>query len=212
MDLINEWITNIILFILLAIIIDLLLPNSSMQKYVKMVVGLLLIVIILTPLFRIFSTDVETLLQSINLKSSNGQDQNLENLIEMKKNEIQASQHAYILEQMAVQMKSDVNEELVQKYGLNVKHISLNIPDEKITEDVLKGDISSIEVVLSEEVEKTETVTKVETVSIDTSKPIQKDENQVEAEVVKFLASKWEIDPEKVVVVMEGGNSGANER
>ncbi len=40
MDFLKEWVTNIILFILLATVIDMLLPNSSMQKYTKMVTGL----------------------------------------------------------------------------------------------------------------------------------------------------------------------------
>ena len=37
MEFLTEWLTNIILFILMAIVIDMLLPNSSMQKYAKMV-------------------------------------------------------------------------------------------------------------------------------------------------------------------------------
>ena len=42
MEFIKEWVTNIILFILLATVIDMLLPNSKFQKYTKMVTGLLL--------------------------------------------------------------------------------------------------------------------------------------------------------------------------
>lgn len=207
MGFLNGWITNIILFILLAIIIDLLLPNSSMQKYVKLVVGLLLIVIVITPLFQIFSTDIDDVLQSINLKSGI-QEKNIENSIEMKKKEIQASQRAYILEQMAVQMKSDVNEELVQKYGLTVQHISLTIPNEKVNENISSAkDISSIEVVLSKKDKKDVAVSAVKTITIDTSKPIQKkSENHVDKAVVNYLASKWEIDPKKLTVVTDGGS------
>lgn len=54
MSFLTEWITSIILFILFAIVIDLLLPNSSMQKYAKMVVSLLLIVVMLNPIFAFF--------------------------------------------------------------------------------------------------------------------------------------------------------------
>ncbi|WP_316252479.1 stage III sporulation protein AF [Bacillus aquiflavi] len=95
MDVIKEWVTNIILFILIATIIDMLLPNSALRKYTKMVTGLLLIAVILTPVFNIFSNDFEKTLASISkidLNKGNG----MENLIEMKKKEIQASQHAYI--------------------------------------------------------------------------------------------------------------------
>ena len=44
----------------------------------------------------------------------------MKNLIELKKKEIQASQHAYILEEMAVQLKKDVKEELMEQYGLEI--------------------------------------------------------------------------------------------
>ena len=42
MEFIKEWVTNIILFILFATVIDMVLPNSKFQKYTKMVTGLLL--------------------------------------------------------------------------------------------------------------------------------------------------------------------------
>ncbi|MCY8129840.1 stage III sporulation protein AF, partial [Bacillus spizizenii] len=40
MSFLTEWLTTIVLFILFAIVIDMLLPSSSMQKYAKMVVSL----------------------------------------------------------------------------------------------------------------------------------------------------------------------------
>lgn len=79
-----EWVTNIILFILLATVIDMLLPNSSMQKYTKMVTGLLLIAIILTPIFKLISKDFESTLASISFLETPGE-KNMENSIELKK-------------------------------------------------------------------------------------------------------------------------------
>lgn len=35
MSFLTEWLTTIVLFILFAIVIDMLLPSSSMQKYAK---------------------------------------------------------------------------------------------------------------------------------------------------------------------------------
>src|SRR3954470_20100477 len=102
MDFLIEWVTNIILFILLATVIDMLLPNSSMQKYTKMVTGLLLIAIILTPIFKLISRDFETTLGSIPSLQTPGE-KNMKNLIDSKKKEIQDSQHAYILKTMRVQ-------------------------------------------------------------------------------------------------------------
>lgn len=84
MDFIKEWVTNIILFVLLATVIDMLLPSSKLQKYTKMVTGLLLIAIILTPILRIISSDFEEALVSVPVFEASGE-KNMENLIEMKK-------------------------------------------------------------------------------------------------------------------------------
>ncbi len=81
MGLLTEWISHIITFILLAVVIELILPNGSFQKYVKMVVGLLFIFILFSPLLRLFHGDVNTWFASIQQQ----QNATLENDIEKKK-------------------------------------------------------------------------------------------------------------------------------
>ena len=120
MSFLTEWITNIIVFVLLATVIDMLLPSSNMQKYAKIVTGLLLITIILTPLLKLLTSDFDKVMNSIDINSSY-QNNSVENLIEMKKKEIQASQRAYILEQMAVQMKQQAEKEMINEYGKSFK-------------------------------------------------------------------------------------------
>ncbi|WP_453995091.1 stage III sporulation protein AF [Bacillus nitroreducens] len=210
MSLITEWVTNIILFILLATIVDMLLPNSSMRKYVKMVTGLLLIMIIITPLFSLFKSDLDQVLLNMNLKPVQSEE-NLENLIDLKKKEIQASQRAYILETMAVQLESEVEEELVQNdYDLTVQEVNVFLSsavDQK--ETVSLDDIQSIEVVLVKETAEPDGVPVVKPVEIDTSKQIEPVSNRVDQTNVKALtkslSTRWEIDPEQIVVTVEGG-------
>ena len=59
MSFVITWLTNIILLILLATILELLLPKNALQKYVKMVVGLLLLIVLLQPVFTIFTEDFD---------------------------------------------------------------------------------------------------------------------------------------------------------
>lgn len=59
MDVIIQWVTQIILFVILAAIIDLLIPVDAMKKYVKLAVGLILILILLKPVFYLFDADIE---------------------------------------------------------------------------------------------------------------------------------------------------------
>jgi stage III sporulation protein AF len=204
MQFLTEWITNIILFVLLATIIEMMIPNSSMQKYVKMVTGLLLIVIILTPLLNLFKKDFEQLFSSLALTPIL-QEKNIENVIEMKKKEIQASQRAYILEQMAVQLKNEVEEELMQQYGFQVESVHVSINDEYKNEFSAE-DIDSIEVILSKKENSSNSIPAVKPISIDTSKPInhhQGRETNTSKEINRFLANKWGIDGGKIAVIVE---------
>jgi stage III sporulation protein AF len=204
MQFLTEWITNIILFVLLATIIEMLIPNSSMQKYVKMVTGLLLIVIILTPLLNLFKKDFDQLFSSLALTPIL-QEKNIENVIEMKKKEIQASQRAYILEQMAVQLKNEVEEELMQQYGFQVESVHVSINDEYKNEFNAE-DIDSIEVILSKKENSSNSIPAVKPISIDTSKPInhhQGRETNTSKEINRFLANKWGIDGGKIAVIVE---------
>ncbi|WP_052703145.1 stage III sporulation protein AF [Paenibacillus beijingensis] len=55
----SGWLRDIIAIVLLAAIIDLLLPNKAMQRYVRLVVGLIILLTILTPIMRIFQGDLD---------------------------------------------------------------------------------------------------------------------------------------------------------
>jgi stage III sporulation protein AF len=197
----TQWIANIILFILLATIIDMLLPNSSLQKYAKMVIGLLLMLIMITPVFQLLHVNVDKLLASMNL-SQLSEEKNMGNLMESKKKEIQASQHAYILEQMAVQMETEVKEELMEQYGVAIEDIAIDM--ESSNENSTYEDITSIQVAVQPKGE--EAVSAIKVVSIDTSKPIQTERKNKDKQKIKsFLANKWGIQEGKIAVTLEEG-------
>ncbi|WP_374723469.1 stage III sporulation protein AF [Calidifontibacillus erzurumensis] len=205
MEFLTNWIANIILFVLFAVIIDLLLPNSSFQRYTKMVIGLLLIAIILNPILKIFDEDLEQLLKTMQLPNVEDKKQ-IENLIENKKNEIQASQRAYILEQMAVQMEEMVEEELMKNFGYQVETIHFHFlepGDEISTENLKKVEVIVREVQNSEELAKNIPV--VKEIKIDTSLPIPKENKTDATSISAFLADRWQLNREIVMVVMEGG-------
>ncbi|MGO4887108.1 stage III sporulation protein AF [Anaerobacillus sp. MEB173] len=211
MQFITDWVTNIILIILLATVLELLLPNSNFQRYVKMVVGLMLIVVILTPLLSVFSHSPETIFQPINMNEDLS-DEQLENLIENKKTDIEMGQRAYISEQVAVQMKQQVEEELVNDYGLEVKEVLISIDEFANEEDFLKS-ITGIEVVVKQQVEQTEEEAKVEAipvVMIDTKKELQTKKLTEQpanlSEVQLYLANEWQIPKEVISLALEGGD------
>ncbi|BBU40161.1 MULTISPECIES: stage III sporulation protein AF [Aeribacillus] len=201
MSFITEWVTNIILFIFIAIILDMLLPRSAMQKYVKVVVSLLLVSVILTPILKIFSYDFPNLL-SEELLNSEAKEDSIKKSIEFKKNEIQANNRAYILEQMAVQMKNLAEEELVENYGLKVQKIHLSVDEtkEKIESE---NDLKQVTVFVEEKdlPHTVETVKPVEINMNEEDKKMLANEN----EIIAQLAKTWGVSKEKISIEMEGG-------
>ncbi|MDQ0224949.1 stage III sporulation protein AF [Metabacillus niabensis] len=216
MAFLTEWITNIIVFILLAVIIDLLLPNSTMQKYAKMVISLLLIIVIINPIFRIFTTDMNDVLEQFQVNNSASTETDIKNSMEFQKKEIQASQRAYILEQMAVQMKTMAEEELVQRYDVTIDKILLS--ESKQADQIhSQKDLTQIEVLLKENAEETveeEAIETVQPVTIDTTKELETDVEQSKInpnEVTAFLAEIWEVEEEKITLLLEGGEESLDE-
>ncbi|MCJ7839351.1 stage III sporulation protein AF [Lederbergia sp. NSJ-179] len=195
MEFITDWIFNIIIFLLLSMIIDMLLPETNMKKYAKLVIGLLLISIIITPLFKLLSVDYEKVLNSFATKIE-ANEQSTENLLEKKKKEIQASQHAYTLEQMAVQMKKEVEKELMDHYQLVIKDIQISAdanmdqPEEQINQVV-------VHVTPSEN-----GIENVEPIVINTKEEKPKESSPYN-EIRNLLSERWEI-PEKIIEIVSG--------
>ena len=199
MGLLTEWIINIIIFLLLAMVIDMLLPESDMKKYVKLVTGLLLIAIIITPIFKIMSADFDQVLASLSENEVN-HDQTQESLLELKKKEIQASNHAYTLEQMAVQMKDEVEKELMDNFGMSITNISISAGTdlEPTTETLQK-----ITVYLESGEEK---IALVKPVRINVKNKADSTNTIDHAGIILTLSKHWEVPESIIELVAEGRN------
>lgn len=214
MGFLTEWLTNIILLILLATILELMLPNSSMQRYVKMVVGLLLLVIMLQPLLSIMREDVDTWLFSLS-NDTRQTEQLVANSINSQKREIELGQRAYISEQVAVQLMNQVEEALKDEYALMIVHANVELANDA-TASVEEQQIKAVHVsVRSKEGEADGKVNEepggiqsVEVVHIDTSEKIPAEPMEMSEDlerVQEFLAQYWHIPKETILVAWEGG-------
>lgn len=202
MAFLTEWITNIIILVLLAGVIELLLPGNQFQSYIKMVVGLLILLAMLSPLFKLINSDLDQVFLAMDLPAAAKEDE-IKNSIEENKSEIQSAQRAYILEQMAVPMKKQVQEELKKTYEVEI--VDLQIQTEIRTEPLKPEDIKGAKVVLAKHHEQAG-VSEVSEVDVTIADPQKKeDHEQVPEEIVRFLASQWQLDSEQVEVQMEGG-------
>src|SRR5699024_7767803 len=110
----------------LAVVLELLIPNSSMQRYVRMVVGLLLLLVLLKPVLTIFEVNPEEMFKNFS-QEKHVSDEEIKNSMENTKSEIQASQLAYIEQRMDVQLKKDWKKEVSDRF-----HVELDSVDVKL--------------------------------------------------------------------------------
>ncbi|MFJ7975108.1 stage III sporulation protein AF [Peribacillus sp. NPDC096379] len=202
MEFITSWVTNIIVFVLLATVIDMLLPNSAMQKYAKMVIGLLLIAVIISPILKLFQSDFDDLLKIATSSIDEKTNHQVENLTELKKKEIQAVQDAYILKQMAVDMRTGVEEELMDQYKMEIQSLNLEVKNKD--QPSLPDDLQKISIVLQQTKDQTASVEVVAKVDIDTKQSSQKSSSDLE-HIRGFLAAKWAVDEEIIEFAGERG-------
>ncbi|WP_350299447.1 stage III sporulation protein AF [Peribacillus frigoritolerans] len=200
MSFLAGWVSNIIIFVLLATVIDMLLPNSALQKYAKMVIGLLLIAIIITPILGLFNKDFDDILTAATSEFEDQKKKDLGNLTEMKKKEIQAAQGAYILEQMAVQLQTEVEEELMVDYNMKISSIDVGVKNEEEPGvDDLQNITISLEKAEGKENSEIEAVAKVD---INAESPSTSNDANLDA-VKRFLATSWSVDEEIIEIAGE---------
>jgi stage III sporulation protein AF len=58
-ELLKVWVTNITIAIFFITAVEMILPDNSMKKYAKFVLGLMLIVVIINPIIKIFDKDFD---------------------------------------------------------------------------------------------------------------------------------------------------------
>ncbi len=183
---------------ILALLVDLILPSSKMKQYVKLVIGLLLILIILQPLLSVFKVDVEQFFQQLfDSTSRTMTEENIENEMNEKKSEIESVSRAYVLEEMVVQMENLVKEELLEDYEMEVEKLEVYWEDQETTD--VEG-IERIYVQLTEANKNDRTVTPVH-IQIGEPEPKTNEHEEEKQEIVHFLAEKWQVDQD--VIVME---------
>lgn len=205
MSFITEWIMNIVVFILLAMIIDMLLPNSGLKKYTKMVTGLLLIAIILTPLLKVFAKDFDQVVSSL-AKNRFVDNAKVENLIESKKKEIQAIKDEYTLEQVGEKMKNQVEEELVNRFEKDIQTIKIESSNKQASNN--ENSIEKVIVYLGE-AESNNSVPVIEPIDINIQSD-KLDEKEVTNEgkrIVKLLSTSWGIPEEQIELHIGKGGS-----
>ncbi|SER16099.1 stage III sporulation protein AF [Gracilibacillus ureilyticus] len=201
MEYVTSWILQIIIYMILALIVDLILPSSKMKQYAKLVIGVLLILIILQPVLSLFKVDLEQFISPmIESQQMESLDQLIKNETNTKKSEIESVNQAYVLEEVVVQMENIVEEELKSTFQLSISHLEVSLDSESNDEQASIDNVFVQVIPYEEGVLKT-----VETIEIEVGEPAadQEEQHPENKEVLEFLAKEWQVSEENIIIEWE---------
>ncbi|WP_165875711.1 stage III sporulation protein AF [Hazenella coriacea] len=211
MEWLSEWLKQIVLLVLIATFIDLLLPNHSMDRYVKLVMGLLITMAILSPILSLFTEELDITKLAFEKQGGSSADSMLPlSQIEEKSEKLKQQQSQLIQKQTESSMEKMISDALQQQFTVEV--MKTNVITEISPEQVQK--VKRIEVVAkvkekesipatSQEVQSA--IQPIESVRIGgqimTNQGSSQDETSQTAQLlVDFLTRTWHLEPDQVVV------------
>lgn len=197
-DIITNWASELVVSLIVVTLIEMLLPENKIKKYVKTVIGIYIIFCIISPFiekqeFATILEDVENQLKEIKVESQVEPSQNINNTnlekiyIQEFENEItkKVESLGYVVKKCEVELKIDATKE-----NTSINSIYIKIENEK-EENEENLDI------------QVENVPKVE-ISINNSKegnnnPKQQEDHDVQ-KLKEILSEYYEISKEKITI------------
>lgn len=207
MEWLSEWIKQILLLVLIATFMDLLLPNPTFDRYVKLVMGLLIIMAILSPVLQWLHQDPQQFTFGTRPQTTSASMDSIDQIQDKSKNlkQVQINQ---IKNQWEKNMETTMEEQLKEKFSLALVHVSIEA-------NLTPGKTSQVEHVVVKASPQ-----KIHESQRDSSKPVQpirEVEIQEEArhppkaqtdslmikKMKQYLSKTWNLDEKQIEISLE---------
>lgn len=207
MDKVYEWIRNIVVYMILNTIIMNLLANSSYKKYIKIISGMILVLIVIAPLMNIMELNdtIDSYLASNNLAVETSE-------FEFRLKLIEEAQINEFFGEYKVKLEESAKDILAEE-GLYLKNFDI-VFDQKEQSNTF-GQIIGMEIDLSMEEhldEQVAEVFRVETIEINRIAISKEEENAdkqppspLEIKLKNKLSDFYNIEPDNINISIQGG-------
>ncbi|NMB28341.1 MAG: stage III sporulation protein AF [Tissierellia bacterium] len=183
------WIKDIAIIFVLISIIQIVLPNNNMKRYVDMIIGFLIIIVIISPfvnlLYKDFNIDKEI------FKKTNEQIkfQHMDNL------DLDSTQEEQIKEIYTGKIKDEIRDLIHENTNYKIENVNVSIYED----NTQYGNIKDIELILKEDKKKDEnkeepknliTISNIQKISIGENKELTTALMEFDDKEIKNLISK----------------------
>lgn len=203
----GDWLKQIILLVLVATFLDMLLPSNALEKYVKLVMGLLILMAILSPVFTLLSEKLNitqlAFFEGKEVVATAPQMSSLTN-IEEQANQLRQKQDQLIQQKTEQSMETWIKTHIPNRFAMEV--VSADVVAQFTTET---PHITKVHLVIKEKSTGTnleQKVNPVQEVSIHqspdpvTANPVP---NEKQQQIQSFIQQTWNLMPEQVEIQME---------
>lgn len=202
MNFLNSWLQGIIVCVIIATIIELILPSGSTKKYIKVVLGMFIVFNIITPVINKITKNNFEISSIINMDEYSKKMKTYET---SSQNQVSSNTNEQTIKQIYIsKLEKDIKNKLKEKnYTVSKIEIEINENEEY--------SIKQINLLVQKDEEETEEkqantieIENIETINIQVNEniiPEQKEENISANEISKikqYLASEYQIDEKEI--------------
>jgi stage III sporulation protein AF len=224
-EFLSDWLKKIILLILLATFIDLLLPNSSMQRYVKLVIGLFVLMTILSPIFQLLHSDwkpAERFWLTEKLQAETEKMKSMQK-IQADADSIRTHQQEILKQTVQTQLEQQIREQVESEHGSAVKGVGVELAERNeqwiITSMTLQLSRGSPETLEKDRIHPIQPMEPIEPVTVNinehktvSSLPMMKSQNEeADSEVEEIrntLSRTWNVSKQQIKITFEEKQGG----
>lgn len=190
-EFIYSWLKDIVVLFIIITLVDLIMPKGNIKRYIDIFIGLILIYMVVSPFLKLTSFDFKldgSVLESFNHYETNN--------VDFTKEQSEKIEDLYI-EKLNSRIKLLVEE--ISKYGIDTIDINIEKKEEHF------GEIKSIEIVLSEELNENTTTNNSE-IEIQKVKKVSLEERNLKKDDISFrdiktlIAKELEIDESLIYI------------
>ncbi|TDL34622.1 hypothetical protein E2R51_02570 [Jeotgalibacillus sp. S-D1] len=176
MNEIYQWVINLLVLVVLMALSDLLVPSTSWRPFIRMVLGGLLLVLLLEPLFYFFQKDesivtipMEQLEQSIAIEQQQG-----EAMIDDMNNKHQS----YIWNEVSDKLARQAAPSVLEQFNMEISEVNV-VPNDSSMEE-FRGEVEVV-------------VNGLDDLS-----------DNKEKELTAFLSIEWGVPEESIIITQTG--------
>lgn len=202
MNFLNTWLQGIIVCVIIATIIELILPSGSTKKYIKVVLGMFILFNIITPVINKITKNNFEISSIINMDEYSKKMKTYET---SSQNQVSSNANEQTIKQIYIsKLEKDIKNKLKEK-NYTVSKIKIEINENE------EYSIKQINLLVQKDEEETEKkqensieIENIETINIQVNEniiPEQKEENISVNEISKikqYLASEYQINEKQI--------------